>query len=62
LALQVLLEVQLALVPHETLSDLPLTWQPCLHSFLGADAHPVTNPAIAAAMMNPFALLFIRGN
>jgi len=54
LDLQVLLEVQLLLAPHEPLSDFELALQP-LHSFLGADAHPVTNPAIAATMMNAFA-------
>jgi len=48
-ALQLLLEEQPLLVPHDALSECPPTWH--LHSFLGDDAHPVRSPAMAAAMM-----------
>jgi hypothetical protein len=50
LARQPFLDEQPLFVPQETLSDF-MPAEQALHSFFGADAHPVINPAIAATMM-----------
>jgi hypothetical protein len=57
-ALQLLLDEQLPFVPHDALSECAPAGH--LHSFLGADAHPVMSPAMAAAMMNALASIVIR--
>jgi hypothetical protein len=55
LELHLLFEVQLLFAPHdESFPDFALGQAP-LHSFLGAVAHPVTKPAIAAMTRIAFA-------
>jgi hypothetical protein len=58
LALQLLLEEQLLLVPHDTLSDFPPSTH-CLQVFGAGDAHPVISPAIAATTMTVFVGYFM---